>query len=96
MKTIFPKIRLSNIPKYCWLEKLKSLTAMDISDCTKRIPALLSIAHLLLSSITDCETLVQAEASPREKEPRFQNLNSLHIENSRTEKQDRKIHEQSN
>jgi len=43
---------------------LKSLTTIDISDCTNRIPALLSIPHLLLSSTTDCETLGQAEASP--------------------------------
>jgi len=46
------------------VEKLKGLTVKDASDCTIKIPALLSVTHCLPSSTTERKIFVQAEAAP--------------------------------
>jgi len=46
------------------VEKLKGLTVKDASDCTIKIPALLSVACCLPSSTTERKIFVQAEAAP--------------------------------
>lgn len=55
--------RLNSSQNY-WLEKLKGLTVIDASDCTTKIPALLSVPHRLPSSATERKIFVQAEAAP--------------------------------